>query len=70
MKPSEIERTDVAEAVREVIGQQVIRAGVAQLLHVGVDEHDHEDPHRQRDARDESEAPNETHPRGGVVHDR
>ena len=45
MKLGEIERTDVPATVGEVVGEEVVRAGVTHRRDVRIDENDDEDPH-------------------------
>ena len=59
MKSSEIEGTDVSQAVGEVVGEQVVRTRVAEFGHPGVNENDHQDPHDRGDRGDEREATGE-----------
>ena len=49
----EVERPDVAAAVGQVVGEQVVRAGVTDLGDVRVHEQDHEHPHDERGEPDE-----------------
>ena len=50
-----VERPDVAAAVREVLGEQVVRARVAERGHRGRDHDDERDADRERDQRDGGE---------------